>query len=96
MNNIISIIEKIATLLSEVFSAIKEKLKINEVNNQRQTNQIEDAATDKKIKEKKVDDLNKELGYDASTPPKKRGRKKASVDQKSPKKITAKKTTKKK
>lgn len=96
MKSIIIIIEKVVSLLSEMYGAMKERLTISEVKKQQTTNEVEDNATDIKLKEKNIEELNKELGYTASAAPKKRGRKKADVEKNQPKKITTKKTTKQK
>lgn len=96
MKSIIVIIEKVVSILSDLYGAMKERLAINEVKKQQTTNEAEDEATDVKLKEKNIDELNKELGFNASTAPKKRGRKKADTETKQPKKITTKKTTKQK
>jgi hypothetical protein len=91
MKSIIVIIEKVVSLLSEIYGTMKERLTINEVKEQQTTNEVEDNATDIKLKEKNIEELNKELGYTASNAPKKRGRKKANVEKNQPKKITTKK-----
>jgi hypothetical protein len=95
MKSIIVIIEKVVSLLSGVFIFIKERLLINEVKRQRETNEVEDKATDVKLKEKNIEELNKELGYIASTATKKRITKNVNIKQAQPKKTT-KKTTKRK
>ena len=95
MKSIIVIIEKVVSLLSGVFIFIKERLLINEVKRQRETNEVEDKVTDVKLKEKNIEELNKELGYIASTATKKRITKNANIKRAQPKKTT-KKTTKRK
>ena len=96
MKSIIVIIEKVVSLLSGVFIFIKERLSINEVKRQRETNEVEDKVTDVKLKEKNIEELNKELGYIASTATKKRITKNANIKRAQPKKIVTKKITKQK
>lgn len=96
MKNIIVIIEKVVSLLSGLFILIRERLLINEVKRQQETNDVEDKATDVNLREENIEELNKELGYIASTATKKRITKNANIKRAQPKKIVTKKTTKQK
>ena len=94
--SIIKIIGVVTSLISKLYDTIKVKNRIKEVKDQQIRNAEEDRVIDEKIKERKIDALNKELGYLAKSAPTKKTVSKKTTTKKAPtKKNTTKKVTKK-
>lgn len=92
LKNIINILNVGLELLKNIFNSISRRLRTKDIENQQEENKQQDIQIDNNLKDKDVDGLNEMLGYkkpsakkattkttkNATSEPKKRGRKKKS------------------